>query len=314
MQTIVSPILLIVFNRPDTTQIVFDAIKKFRPPKLYVSADAPRKENRQDVINCSLVRQIVSDVDWDCVVKYRFLDDNIGCGYGPSSAISWVLENEDRVIVLEDDCVPAQAFFPYCDYLLEKFKDDERIWLISGRSHHPDFSMFRKYDYIFSRYGHTWGWATWKRCWEGFDIEMKDLPLFLAEEGFASVFDVSAQAIYYRKKYYKMMRDYSLSSHAWDFQAGYHIMKNRGLCIVPSRNLIHNIGSIGTHSTKVTKVHLMEKCEDYHVAREPKFIIPNRDYEELHFKSHINAPRSFNKRVLKRLRRLMGWSSIAILH
>lgn len=300
-----SPVLLIVFNRPDTTRKVFDAIKLFKPPILYVSADAPRKGNMDDNKKCAEVREIVKEVDWECDAKYRFLEENLGCGYGPSSAISWVLEDHDRVIILEDDCVPAQPFFGYCDYLLEKYKDDERIWIISGRSHHPEFPLFKKYDYIFTRYGHSWGWATWKRCWDQFDIDMSDLALFIEEDGFSAVFPDEEQAEFYRKKYEILLNDDNLNSHIWDYQAGFTVIKNCGLSIVPSQNLIHNVGSIGTHSTRQLKVHEIPKYESYKLVNEPQFVTPNAQYELFHFRNHINPPSSDKRAVLRIPRRAL---------
>jgi hypothetical protein len=299
-----SPVLLVVFNRPDTTIQVFEAIRKFKVPKLYISADAPREGNLEDEIKCAEVRQIVQNVDWDCDVHYRFLEKNVGCGYGPSSAISWVLEKEDRVIILEDDCVPAQPFFTYCDYLLEKYKDDERVWLISGRSHHPQYHLFKKYDYIFSRFGHTWGWATWKRCWNNFDIDMSDLPLFLEENGFNNIFSNSKHSRYYSKKYFNLMQQKDLNTHAWDFQFGYIILKNSGLSIVPSNNLIHNIGSFGTHSSGESYAHKIPKNEEYQISSEPKFIMINKDYEDMHFKLHINPHQSIIKKIIRKVKKI----------
>lgn len=302
----ISPVLLIVFNRPDTTRQVFDSIKKRKVPKLYISADAPRKGNQEDERKCTEVREIVQHIDWECEVHYRLLDQNVGCGYGPSSAISWVLEHEDRVIILEDDCVPAQPFFDYCDYLLEKYKDDNRIWLISGRSHQPQYHLFQKYDYIFSRYGHSWGWATWKRCWDHFDIMTPDLKEFIAENGFENVIHDQAQAKHFRQKYSRLLLDENLHTHAWDFQAGFMLLKNSALTIVPSRNLIHNIGSVGTHSKGESHVHTMQKHEDYVLQKEPRFVMINRDYEELHFQRHINPKKPVARRYFKKLLRKVG--------
>ena len=303
-KSISTPILLIIFNRPETTQAVFNAIREAKPAILYISADAPRDGNANDVINCAKARAIVKDVDWECETHYRFLDQNVGCGYGPASAISWVFEREDRAIILEDDCVPAQSFFPYCDYLLEKFKNDQRIWLVSGRSHHPHYQFFDTHDYIFTFFGHTWGWATWKRCWNHFDIEMSDYPLFAKEGGFFNVFSNPDIAKYFNSTYNAYYNDKQLSSHVWDYQWVYARLKNRGLCIVPSKNMILNIGAVGTHSNCVSSVHLIEKDEDYLLKSEPHFMLPIRDYEEMHFRRHISPSVHLAKKIFLIGRRL----------
>ncbi|KAF5073304.1 hypothetical protein DSECCO2_192820 [anaerobic digester metagenome] len=305
-----SPVLLIVFNRPDTTKVVFDAIRKSKPKKLYVSADAPRKGNEKDKTNCEEVRKIVEQVDWDCEVKYRFLDENLGCGWGPASAITWAFEKEDRMIIIEDDCVPSQPFFPYCNYLLEKFKDDDRVWLISGRSHQSKSRFFENQDYIFSHYGHSWGWATWKRCWDHFDMDMKDFPDFIKTGGAENVFSTLKEGTLYNKKYKKLFADKSLHTHVWDFQFGYAITKNGGLSIVPAKNLIKNIGYFGTHTKKENEYTALEAAEEFSIEREPQFVLINRDFEKLHFNNHIKKVFGYHnllQRIVRKVLKKLKW-------
>lgn len=158
-----SPVLMIVFNRPEMTLKVFEAIKWSKPKKLYVAADGPRPGNAEDEKNCAIVKEIVKQVDWDCEAHYRFAEMNQGCGPSPYNAISWAFKNEDRLIILEDDCVPAQTFFLYCDELLENYKDDTRIWIISGNQYNEE-AVITPHSYFFSRYSHSWRWVTRKRC------------------------------------------------------------------------------------------------------------------------------------------------------
>ncbi len=299
-----SAVVFVVFNRPDTTQEVFNAIRKRKVPKLYVSSDAPRLGNESDVKNCVKVKKIVESIDWECEVKYRYLEKNVGCGVGVSSAVTWALESEDRIIVLEDDCVPAQPFFDYCDHLLEKFKDDERIWMITGRQYFPEFDFFKNYDYLFSRFGWMWGWATWKRSWDHFDIHASDLEQFLSEDGFSKVLVDKKQSKFYQKSYTDLLNDESYHTHAWIKQYIYTILKNSGLSIVPSKNLIHNIGDIGVHSIGLNYHHLIQKHEDYELKAEPKYVICDNKYSELYFKKLTNPRRPFVKRVFRKLKRM----------
>jgi len=301
MQEINTPVLLIVFNRPDTTKKVFEAIRLAKPSKLYISSDAPREANGDDYNKNNEVKQIVEQVDWDCDVKYRYLDKNLGCGIGVSSAISWAFENEEKLIILEDDCVPAQPFFTYCDTLLDRYKDDKRIWLISGRSHHPEYLNFKKYDYIFSYFGHIWGWATWKRCWEHFDIEMKDINVFLDEKGFYNAFFDKKIAKGYTKRYRKYVKNEKLKFSTWDYMWFYTRIKNRGLSIVPSKNLIHNIGDIGTHANRALKSHKLRSNENYELEKHPNFILPFYNYEKLHMQKHIVKSNFWIKKIIKKL-------------
>jgi hypothetical protein len=283
-----APILLIVFNRPETTAKVFEAIRRAKPRKLYISADGLRKDNLADQENCKLTRDIVSLVDWDCDVKYRFLDENLGCGLAPASAISWAFENEDRLIILEDDCIPTMPFFDFCNHCLNKYLEDERIWVVSGRSHHENSKFFNEQDYIFSHYGHTWGWATWKRCWIHFDIEMKKLDNFISQGGFMNTFLSNEEGRYYNKFYKDLAKDKQLASHIWDYQHVLGIHINGGLSITPSKNLIENIGIVGTHTEKEQDCHRLQATNEYFFEKEPLFVLPNREYDLFHFKAHIN--------------------------
>lgn len=153
--TLETPILLIGFNRPDTTKQVFDKIREVQPSKLYVAVDGPRHNKVNEAELVDNVRQIVKQVNWNCNANYLFQENNVGCKHGVTGAISWALENEDRIIVVEDDVVAPPSFFYFAENLLEKYKDDERIAMISGNNYTPLDTL--KSDYLFSKYGHIWG-------------------------------------------------------------------------------------------------------------------------------------------------------------
>jgi len=301
-----APVLLIIFNRPDTTKQVFEAIRRAKPAKLYVSADAPRPGNEKDAVGCQKAREIVKNVDWECDVQYRFLDQNLGCGYGPATAISWAFETEDRLIVLEDDCVPSMPFFSFCNHCLEKYVDDERVWLVSGRSHHEESEHFQEQDYLFSHYGHGGGWATWKRCWAHFDMDMGKWDQFYQVGGFLNTFLSKTEGQFFNKLFVKLTADKTLSDHAWDYQYLLAIHINNGLSITPSKNLIENIGYIGTHSNTIQKYHSLKASEAYVVQREPSLVIANREYDLMHFKSHMYYPISLIPKAINKLLRILG--------
>ncbi|MDD2604606.1 MAG: hypothetical protein PHF66_07330 [Desulfobacteraceae bacterium] len=155
-----APVLLITFNRADNTRKVFEKIREAKIKNLYVANDAPRPGNKNDEQNRNEIREMLNEIDWDCELHTLFHEKNQGNGFGPVAALNWVFEHEERAIILEDDCVPSMPFFDFCNHCLEKYKDDERIWIISGRSHHTKQPIFKKYDYLFSRFAHTWGWAS----------------------------------------------------------------------------------------------------------------------------------------------------------
>lgn len=157
-----SPVLLIFFNRPDTFQQVFEQVRKAKPPRLILAQDGPRNEmDKEGILLC---RKIAEKIDWNCEVVREYSEVNLGCGIRPQSAISKALELFDRVIILEDDCVPAESFFRYCDEMLEKYRDDERIAYISGLNHFETWDCGEQ-DYFFTKTGAIWGWATWANKW-----------------------------------------------------------------------------------------------------------------------------------------------------
>ena len=281
-----APILLIGFNRPDTMQKVFDEVRKAKPLKLYYAVDCAREGKAGEAEKVSQVKAIVKKVDWSCEVHTLFQKENRGCGYGPAEAITWAFENEDRLIVLEDDCVPSQSFFRFCDEMLERYKDDERVNIISGRSHHSGSKFFKDKDYIFTHYAHTWGWATWKRAWNEFDIKMSDWPDFMKDGGFLNILSSEKEGKYFNNwinKIYQHIEEEC--THSWDAQWVYARLKNGGLGIVPAHNLIMNIGSVGTHTSEESECHRIIAQEIPESLTHPKFITYNYQYEREHFNS-----------------------------
>lgn len=297
-----SPVLLIGFNRPDTMQKVFDAVRKAHPLKLYYAVDCARKGKDGEAEKVNQVKDIIKQVDWSCEVFTLFQKTNRGCGYGPSGAISWAFENEDRLIVLEDDCVPSQSFFRFCDEMLDRYEKDTRVNIISGRSHHSGTKFFEDKDYIFTHYAHTWGWATWKRAWSSFDILMRDFPSFVRAGGSANVFFDDMEVAFWDKKFESAYLQIEKEvTHSWDMQWVYARLKEGGLGIVPSQNLISNIGAgNGTHTS--SQFVDMPSRDMPETIRHPKFVIVNREYEEFHFKRHICYADNLFKRVLNRIK------------
>jgi hypothetical protein len=299
-----APVLLIVFNRPETTQKVLDAIKKAQPQKLYIAADAPPIGNVEDEKNCPLVKEIVKQVDWDCEVHYRFADVNQGCGPGPYNAISWAFENEDRLIILEDDCVPAQPFFSYCNELLERYKNDTRIWVISGNQFHEE-AVKTPHSYFFTRYCTSWGWATWKRCWTAMDLSMAKYPLVIEQDLYKAAFRTKEEVAFFQKSFGIIFHDKTLISHIWDAQWGFTITSNGGLGIVPKKNLVTNIGYLGTHSGTKNRFHDRPVNESYVIESHPDFVLPDVNYDNYQFKHHWNKKASFFKKTTSVFKRII---------
>ena len=180
-----SPVLFIIYNRIDTAKLTFDVIKKVKPSRIYIAADGPK--SIKDKENCEASRAIVNEIDWDCQVKTLFRDVNFGCKNAVSSAINWFFENEEMGIVLEDDCLPSIDFFMFCDQLLLKYKDDNKISIISGCNFQHG-KNWGSYSYYFSNLTHVWGWASWRRVWNNYDVDLKNYDTSFALKSLKEIF------------------------------------------------------------------------------------------------------------------------------
>lgn len=239
-----TPILFLIFNRLDTTKRVFAEIRKAKPTKLYIAADGPRNEKEKKITD-EVRKFVLSNIDWPCKVKTLFRDKNLGCKYAVSSAIDWFFKNEEMGIILEDDCLPSQSFFRFCQELLERYKDKNEIMHISGTNVEKISKI--KESYFFSGCFNVWGWATWRRAWREYDVKMKDWPKW------------RIKSLNFMKDYslinkIKSLRLYELTYRGkidtWDYQWDFCCLKSKGISIIPKKNLIKNLGfSIGTHTT-----------------------------------------------------------------
>ena len=239
------PILFIIFNRPGTTQQVFNEIRKARPAQLFVAADGPRKNRPDEQEDCRKAREIINQVDWECRVSTLFRDENLGCKNGVSSAIDWFFSHVEEGIILEDDCVPDESFFQFCQELLERYRDDERIMMISGNNF--DSEMRSGHSYYFSRYIHAWGWATWRRAWQKFDLTMKQWPVVRNSLWLVDILE-EHEAIDYWNRIFQYT--YSGGIDTWDYQWVFSCWLQNGLVITPQTNLVANIGfhQFATHT------------------------------------------------------------------
>jgi hypothetical protein len=170
-----TPVVLIVFNRPDPTAQVFAAIREAQPSQLFLISDGPRANRPDDLEKCRAVRAVIDQVDWPCDVQTNYAEKNMGCKYRVASGLDWVFSVVEEAIILEDDCLPHPSFFKYCEELLEKYRDDRRIGIISG--HNNLFGYRRSADsYYYSNIPYIWGWATWRRTWEAYDFNISLWP------------------------------------------------------------------------------------------------------------------------------------------
>lgn len=233
-----TPILFLVFNRPEPTARVFEAIRSYKPERLYVGADGPRTHKAGEAELCEETRKIALALDWPCEVKTLLREENLGCKRAVSSAINWFFENEEQGIILEDDCVPITSFFDFCTELLDQYKDDERVMHIAGSNHHPEYTAEARESYYFSYYGHMWGWASWRRAWAKYDLEMEAFEEVMKDRYLEKVMG-SLQGKYLGRK---LKEIYYEGTDTWDYQWDYSRLLQKGLTIIPKHNLVSNIG------------------------------------------------------------------------
>jgi hypothetical protein len=241
-------ILVIAFNRPEHAKKVFASIRASRPERLYVAIDGPREGKPADEHGIRKTIEILSAVDWPCTVKTLIRDKNLGVRFAPLTAIDWFFEHESEGIILEDDCVPSPSFFPFCGYLLEKYRENEKIMQVNGVNF-QDGEMRGNSTYYFSRISHIWGWATWKRAWSKYDPAMEGLDEFFDTGAYRRISNTPAFLKYWKDI---MKRTQLNMIETWDYQWMYAIWNCGGLCIAPNYNLVSNVGfdSMATHTRK----------------------------------------------------------------
>lgn len=231
-------VLFLVFNRLDVTKQVFAQIRQAKPTKLYIACDGPRRHKAgEDIVVADLRNYLLSNIDWQCEIKTLFRDVNLGCGKAVSDGISWFFANEAMGIILEDDCIPSQSFFYFCQELLIKYKDDRRIWHISGSSF-LDPNDLQDSSYYFSTMSQIWGWATWANRWCEYDIHMKKYDNFLRHRYLDNIANTLRGKIWHQY----LFKDNLGKTSNWDCQWYFTILINHGLCVTPKVNLIKNVG------------------------------------------------------------------------
>lgn len=282
------PVFMIFFNRPDVLEKVFAAVRDAKPSKLFLACDGPRANRPDDVENVAKCKEIVSNIDWECEVHRNYSETNLRCGMRMYSGVSWAFEYVDRLIILEDDCVPSQDFFPFCAELLEKYKDDNRIYMINAMNHLGRYEGTPN-SYFFGP-GCCWGWATWKRAWKNVDFEMH----FLED-------DYSMRCIERKYPFYSSVRKIGAERlailksgkplSAWTYQSGVSSALESQMSIVPTVNMITNIGLTADSEHAVSNLRkLPKKTQAYfntpHVKMEfplkhPKYVVEDWMYHDL---------------------------------
>jgi hypothetical protein len=248
-----TPILFLIFNRPDTTKLVFESIRSVQPKYLYIAADGARESKEAEQQLCDETRAVVANIDWDCEVKTLFREQNLGCRNAVSSAIDWFFEQVEEGIILEDDCLPHPSFYNFCEENLALYRNDSQVMHISG----DNFQKGKKRgedSYYFSNYAHIWGWATWRRAWRYYDVNLKLYSELETHNLLQQLFSSKKEMSYWKKLFNDA---YQKKVNTWDYQWTFAIWQNNGLSIIPNTNLVSNIGfGSGTHTTSADIMEL----------------------------------------------------------
>lgn len=294
-------VLFLVFNRPDTTAQVFQAIRKAKPPRLYVAADGPRPGCPGEAEQVIKVREIATAVDWPCEVKTLFRDKNHGCKYAVSGSITWFFEHEEQGIILEDDCLPSQSFFWFCEQMLAKYRHNDSIALISGDGRIANAANLTE-GCVPLPYPLIWGWASWAHKWSNYDVEMKSWP------------DNKVHILKNHKKYNKdfwndvFTRTFQNQIDTWDYQLAYMMQKNQSYCLMPPKNLIKNIGfnrHDATHTTGSGKGFVFDEQEIELPAQMSKSLL-YKDLAKNYADQKIFVSKPFLLRAYRRFLRIIG--------
>lgn len=280
-----TPVAFIIFNRPDTTARVFEAIRQAEPPLLLVVADGPRPDHPGDVEKCAAARSVVDQVDWACEVLTNFAETNMGCKHRVSSGLDWVFDTVEEAIVLEDDCLPHPTFFRFCDELLEKYQDDERIMAVSG----DNFQFGRRrteYSYYFSRYNHCWGWATWRRAWRYYDRDMQLWPEIRDAGWLEDVLSDPSSVRYWTRIFQSV---YEGHIDTWAYQWTFACWVQSGLTILPNVNLVSNIGfgADASHTKGDSRFANMAVRPMSFPLRHPAFVLRDAQADEFTERNHF---------------------------
>lgn len=294
-----TPVLFLIQRRPEVTARVLEAIRQARPSCLLVAADGPE----EDVL-CVRTRQLVlAGIDWPCEVQTRFSQQRLGCRKAIAGALDWAFALHERLIVVEDDCLPDATFFSFCTELLERYENDPRVMQVCG-SNQCDMAGPGGVSYFASRFAMVWGWASWRRAWRLYDATMAAWPSLRDSPDWPASCRIAGEAAWRRQLY-----DSACSGKidAWSIAFEFARELNAGVSLIPSVNLVSNLGwgegATHTHDPNDPRAHMKASSMSFPL-RHPESLIPHDQADEAYFAKYCRPP-SFPKRVLRKIHRLI---------
>lgn len=280
-----TPVIFLIYRRPDLTAKVFDAIKKAKPTQLLVVADGPKSQN--ETFLCQKARAVTEQIDWNCEIQRNYSEVNMGSRRRVRSGLDWAFSQVNEAIILEDDCLPHHSFFRYCQELLNYYRDDERIWCISGNNF-QDSQKRGGGSYYFSNYCHCWGWATWRRAWQQYDDNLSNWPIFKKGRYLESILDSELEIQYWQEIFERLYN--SPDPPNWDYGWTFTCWQNSGLTVLPNINLVSNLGfrSDATNTT-ITSKNAELPTGDIGEIKHPGFIIRDHVADQYTFEYHFDG-------------------------
>jgi hypothetical protein len=267
-----TPVLFLIFNRPEETAKVFAAIRAQRPKRLFIASDGPRADRIGEQELVARTRAVALAVDWPCDVSTLLRETNLGCGPAVSGAISWFFEHVEEGIILEDDCLPNQDFFPFCETMLERYRDDARAASVAGTNFLPPVLEHGTTHYA-SKYFQMWGWASWRRAWTGYDFALRQRDEAGWNDLLKRVHPHWVEAAYWREVLKAL---FAGTIDTWDFQAFFSAWHGGACHLMPARNLVSNLG-YGPAATHTNFASRMGNLPTFPLAVGPEKIDPIPD-------------------------------------
>ncbi len=292
-------VLFITFARPEYARVVFDSIKRAKPRVLYFYSNMARENHESEKRKNEEIRQYIKEIEWDCDLKTFFREKHVDIYSSLFSAIDWVFDNEEQAIILEEDCVASLAFFGFCDYLLQKYKNDQRIWVISGNNLVECYNP-NDFDYFFSSFPYLYGWASWKDRWE--KVDRNTLPYEKIKKYFLfNQIYINRKAVKSALNFTKLIRD----TPAWDYRMQMSMKCNGGVGIIPRYNLVKNIGLYGSHNKGVDNVFCKLKFtheDTFDIKKEPYFVVTDYGYNQYYLENYYLRNKRIGYRLLKKVK------------
>ena len=296
-----TPILILFWRRSMAVATLMERLRPLAPTRLFLACDGPRLNNSSEAEQIAHTRKLMeAAIDWPCTIKKRYSDSNQGCKYGPGHGIDWFFSQVEEGIILEDDCLPEMSFFPYCQSLLNRYRNDTRVWQISGNNFVEHLSSADA-SYAFSGYTTTWGWATWRRCWNAYDIEMKAWPQIKDSGLLENAFEGADELSYWTHIWDRLVSDHLPVT--WDYQWNFTCFANGGLSAIPKNNLVTNIGfgEGATHCLDSEDPRAELKSSELTDLVHPEFVLRNwqldRAIYEAIYQDHSKSPKSPLRRI-----------------